>query len=109
MRGGFGGGFGRGGFGGGRGGFGGGGYGRGGFGGGGGGGSGGFDGGPAGSPAAPNPFTDYATSGTDRSEIIYVRNVSSPLAGFSVVMFADPLPSCPGPLATRISLNSSLP
>lgn len=74
MRGGFGGpgGFGRGGFGGGRGGFGFGGRG-GGFGGGApmGGGA-GFD-----APAvAPNPFTDNATSGTDRSETIYVRNVS---------------------------------
>ncbi|KAL0939437.1 RNP domain-containing protein [Colletotrichum truncatum] len=76
MRGGFGGGggYGRGGFGGGRGGFGGGGYGRGGFGGGGGGG-GGFDAGNAPS-VPPNPFTDFATAGTDRSETIYVRNVS---------------------------------
>lgn len=77
-RGGFGGGFGaRGGFGGGRGGFGGGfGGGRGGFGGGfggGGGAPGGFD--PNAPPAVANPFTDYATAGTDRSEIIYVRNV----------------------------------
>lgn len=82
----------RGGFGGGRGGFGGG-YsgrgggfagGRGGFGGGFGGargggfgagygGSGGFDAGPS---APPNPFTDYATAGTERSPTIYVRNVS---------------------------------
>lgn len=81
MRGGFGGGgFGRGGFGGGRGGFGGFG-GRGGFGGGvgpgagAGGGGGGFDASTA--PAVlPNPFTDNATAGTERSEIIYVRNVS---------------------------------
>nr|XP_036579668.1 rnp domain-containing protein [Colletotrichum truncatum]KAF6787277.1 rnp domain-containing protein [Colletotrichum truncatum] len=75
MRGGFGGGggYGRGGFGGGRGGFGGGGYGRGGFGGGGGGG-GGFDAGNAPS-VPPNPFTDFATAGTDRSETIYVRNL----------------------------------
>jgi len=78
-RGGFGGGFG------GRGGFGA----RGGFGGGFGGGRGGgnFGGGYQGAPgggyeggapvvaAVPNPFTDYATSGTDRSEIIYVRNL----------------------------------
>ena len=84
-RGGFGGGFGggRGGFGA-RGGFGGG---RGGYGGGYGGGRGGFAGGYAGGapaapydsgapPAAPNPFTDYATSGGERSETIYVRNVS---------------------------------
>lgn len=67
------GGFGRGGFGGGRGGFGGGFGGRGGF--------GGAPGAPpsfdANQPAAqPNPFTDFATSGTERSEIIYVRNVS---------------------------------
>ncbi|GKT82823.1 RNP domain-containing protein [Colletotrichum tofieldiae] len=81
MRGGFGGGYGRGGFGGGRGGFGGGGYGRGGFGGGPGvggiggpGAPGGFDAGNAPS-VPPNPFTDYATAGTDRSETIYVRNL----------------------------------
>ena len=88
-RGGFGGGFGgrgagyagRGGFGGGRGGFGGqgmgGGYGgRGGFGGGGFGGhaGGGYDA-PVAAPAASNPFTDFATSGGERSEMIYVRNV----------------------------------
>lgn len=76
-RGSFGGGFGgRGGGFGGRGGFGGGFGGRGGYGGGGGGYGGaptGFDGG---APAAPNPFTDYATSGTERSETIFVRNVS---------------------------------
>jgi len=77
-RGAFGGYGGRGGFGGGRGGFG---YqGRGGYGGGGfdasGGGGGG--GGPVAgnAPQAPNPFTDFATSGTERSETIYVRNVS---------------------------------
>jgi len=77
--GGFGGGFGggRGAFmGGGRGGFGGGagfGGGRGGFGG-------GYGGPPGGgfenaAPAVANPFTDYATAGTDRSETIYVRNL----------------------------------
>jgi hypothetical protein len=71
-RGGFGGagagGFGRGAFSGGRGGFG---YGgRGGY-------SGGFDGGSTAS-VPPNPFTDHATAGTDRSETIYVRNVSRP-------------------------------
>lgn len=77
MRGGYGGGFGgRGGFGG-HGGFGGGFGGRGGFGGGPGPGPGGFDGAPS-AAAAPNPFTDNATSGTERSEIIYVRNVSRP-------------------------------
>lgn len=81
-RGGFGGGFGRGGFG--RGGFGA----RGGFGYGGRGGFGGgpgYGGGMGGAapefqqpiPAGPpNPFTDYATSGGERSNIIYVRNVS---------------------------------
>lgn len=84
MRGGFGGG--RGGFGGGRGGYGGGFGGRGGYGGGAGGygagpgagagGAGGFNNAPQ-EPAAPNPFTDYATSGTDRGPVIYVRNVSS--------------------------------
>lgn len=68
MRGGFGGGYGRGGFGGGRGGFGGGFAGRGGF-------SGGFDAGAVAS-VPPNPFTDFATAGTERSETIYVRNVS---------------------------------
>lgn len=80
MRGGFGGGFGgRGGFGGGRGGFG--------F-----GGRGGFSGGGFEAPAAasvpPNPFTDYATAGTDRSETIYVRNVSA-LAGPLIQMYSD--------------------
>lgn len=78
-RGGFAGGFaGRGGFMGGRGGYGGGyGGGRGGFGGGFGGQSGGgaYDGGNA-QAAAPNAFTDFAGPGTDRSEIIFVRNVS---------------------------------
>lgn len=57
---------------GGRGGFGGGFGGRGGFGGGFGGPPGGFDAAPSG---PPNPFTDYATAGTERSETIYVRNV----------------------------------
>lgn len=80
-RGGFGGGGfgGRGGFGA-RGGFGGGFGGRGGFGGPGGPGvpgAGGFDAGPAVSQA-PNPFTDFATSGTEKNEIIYVRNVCFP-------------------------------
>ncbi|GAB7360889.1 hypothetical protein MBLNU230_g0875t1 [Neophaeotheca triangularis] len=96
-RGGFGGGYGRGGFGGGfgpRGGFGGG-YGgpprgaygggfggRGGYGGGGyggappsGGGAYGAPAAPAAAPPAPNPFTDFATSGSDPSPIIYVRNL----------------------------------
>jgi len=54
---------------GGRGGFGGG-YGRGGF-----GGQPGFDAGGGGGSAAPNPFTDFATSGTERCETIYVRNL----------------------------------
>ncbi|ORY67071.1 uncharacterized protein BCR38DRAFT_150666 [Pseudomassariella vexata] len=57
--------------------------GRGGFGGGYGGGRGGFGGGsstggydaPSASAAPPNPFTDFATSGNDPSEIIYVRNL----------------------------------
>jgi hypothetical protein len=84
-RGGFGSGYGArggpGGFGGGRGGFGGGyGGGRGGgFGGGGYGGSasGGYDAGGASVP--PNPFTDFATAGTEKSETIYVRNVRFPV------------------------------
>ena len=75
-RGGFGGG--RGGYGGGRGGFGGGysrgGYGGGGYGGGGPGSTGGYGGNPQ-EQAAPNPFTDFATSGGERSTIIYARNV----------------------------------
>lgn len=79
MRGGFGGrggGFaGRGGYGGGYGG------GRGGYGGGGAGfgGAGGYGGGAPTVPqesAAPNPFTDFATSGGERGSVIYVRNVS---------------------------------
>lgn len=89
-RGGFGGGMGgRGGFSG-RGGYGGG---RGSFGGGYGGRGGGFGGGYGGPPASgydagaapgaavapPNPFTDFASSGGERSETIYVRNVSSAL------------------------------
>lgn len=86
-RGGFGGGMGarggfagRGGFGG-RGSFGGGFGGRGGFGGNTyGGPSSGYDGAtaPASAVAPPNPFTDYASSGGDRSETIYVRNVKAP-------------------------------
>ena len=69
-----------GGFGGGRGGF----AGRGGF--GGGGFRGGFGGGYGGPPTGPgfdpgpsvppNPFTDFATSGGEKSDVIYVRNVS---------------------------------
>jgi len=79
-RGGFGGGF-RGGFGGrggygGRGGFGGGYGGHGGHGGGSYPPAGGYDSGPP-AAAAPNPFTDYASSGGERSELIYVRNVRS--------------------------------
>ncbi|KAF2012195.1 RNA-binding domain-containing protein [Aaosphaeria arxii CBS 175.79] len=72
------GGFGRGGFGGGRGGYGGGGFGgRGGY----GGGPGGFGGAPnagfdANAPSnPPNPFTDFATSGGEPSQLIYVRNL----------------------------------
>ncbi|KFY48172.1 hypothetical protein V495_01544, partial [Pseudogymnoascus sp. VKM F-4514 (FW-929)] len=59
-----------------RGGFGGGFPGRGGFGGnfGGAPGGGNYDAGPA-STAPPNPFTDFATAGTERNEIIYVRNL----------------------------------
>lgn len=99
-RGGFGGGGfgGRGGFGGGRGGFGGGFGGRGGYVPGGsatgsvGGGGGGFDAGNT-TAAAPNAFTDYATAGTDPSEIIYVRNVSAPLpAGHASHKLSSELP-----------------
>lgn len=80
------GGYGRGGFGGGRGAFGG--YGRGGFAGGRGGfgygGRGGYGAGGGGgvydaannASVPPNPFTDHATSGVEKCEIIYVRNVS---------------------------------
>ncbi|PMD14083.1 RNA-binding domain-containing protein [Hyaloscypha hepaticicola] len=35
----------------------------------------GYDGGAGAVSAAPNPFTDYATAGTERSETIYVRNL----------------------------------
>lgn len=76
-RGGYGGGFdgGRGGFDGGRGGFGGG---RGGFGGGfGGPPGGGYNAPPPAAAAAPNPFTDFATSGGETNPVIYVRNVSA--------------------------------
>lgn len=40
----------------------------------------GFDSGAAASTSAvpPNPFTDYASSGGERSETIYVRNVRCP-------------------------------
>lgn len=51
------------------------------------GGRGGFGGGYGGPPASniengansapPNPFTDYATAGGERSETIYVRNVKA--------------------------------
>ncbi len=103
----------RGGFGGARGGYGGGGFGgaRGGFGGGYGGaaagsvGSGGFDQNTA--PAAPNPFTDYATGGGDRSQTIYVRNVSDGAA--TTVTRSLPFFSCLGRRATRISSSSSPP
>lgn len=76
-RGGFGGGYGmRGGFTG-RGGFAGG-YGAGAAGAGGAGGGGGYGGGAAPQePVAPNPFTDFATSGGERGQTIYVRNVST--------------------------------
>lgn len=35
----------------------------------------GFDGGAGLVPAVPNPFTDYATAGTERGDTIYVRNL----------------------------------
>ena len=107
--GGLGGGFGgRGGFGGGRGGFGGGfggrgGYGAGAGGAGGAGGPGGYDAGNT-APAAPNPFTDYATAGTDPSEIIYVRNVSirdSMQPSLRAIVSLTPLSSYRGQLVMR--------
>lgn len=106
MRGGFGQGFGgRGGFGGGRGGFGGGFGGRGGFGGGAPAGP-GFE--PPASSIPPNPFTDFATAGTDRGEIIYVRNVRlCPV--FPNIMCLLTTVSCPGPPATMIWLSCSPP
>ena len=105
-----GGGMGRGGFGGGfRGGFGGrGGLGRGGFGGGRGGysGGGGYGGPPGGGfeggapvPAAPNPFTDLATSGGERNELIFVRNVCA--RGFVLGLLTN-VSSFRGPPATKI-------
>lgn len=87
-RGGFAGGFGgRGGFAG-RGGFGGGYGGRGGYGGGGPPGGTGFDagGGAPAAAAAPNPFTDNAEPGTEKSELIYVRNVSATPVPTSIYM-----------------------
>jgi hypothetical protein len=107
FRGGFGGGYGgRGGFGGGRGGFGGG---RGGFGGGYGGQPGGFEAGGAAS-APPNPFTDYATSGTERCEIIYVRNVIlPPFASTCPCVCVLTHDSFRGQLATTTWLSFSLP
>lgn len=105
MRGGFGGGFGgRGGFGGGRGGFGGG-FGRGGFGGGAPGGP-GFE--PPASSVPPNPFTDYATAGGDRSEIIYVRNVRLVPVLLNRLL-TNLVYSCLGLPATMTWLSSSPP
>lgn len=81
--------------------------GRGGFGGGyggGGGGGGGMGGGAPGmdvAPPPPNPFTDNATAGGDRGEIIFVRNVSHP-PGLAESTLAYTYCSSPGPLATRI-------
>lgn len=40
------------------------------------GGRGGFGGGFPGEAPPPNPFTDFATSGGERSDTIYARNVS---------------------------------
>ena len=53
-----------------------------------------------GAAAAPNPFTDYASSGGDACELIYVRNVRLPFIPF----FRDiaDSSSCPGPPAMRI-------
>jgi RNA recognition motif. (a.k.a. RRM, RBD, or RNP domain) len=107
-RGGFGGGYGArggpGGFGGGRGGFGGGFGGRGGSYGGGYGASagGGYD---AGASVPPNPFTDYATAGTERSETIYVRNVCK--SHFSIHYLKLIIHSFHGRLAMRILSSCS--
>ena len=95
-RGGFGG---RGGYGGGYGGRGG--YGAGGFGGGAGG---GYD--AAGASVPPNPFTDYASSGGERSAVIYVRNVGQPQA--LLIDFAN-IRSFRGLPATKTWSTSSLP
>lgn len=105
----------RGGFGSTRGGFGGGYGGRGSYGGGGGGG-GGYGGPSAGSfneaaapgaaAAVPNPFTDYATSGGEMSELIYVRNVRLHSYCQLFDAFAHKC-SCHGPLATKIWSNFS--
>ena len=61
-------------------------------------------------PAPPNPFTDFATSGGERSETIYVRNVSSPTVRdiLSYLPFAD-VTSCPGQQAMMTSSSSSPP
>lgn len=87
----------------------------GGIGGGFGGGRGGYGGGYGGPPAStidnsaataapPNPFTDYASSGGERNEIIYVRNV-----GHASLFFrqAAERSSSPGPRATKISSSFS--
>lgn len=102
------GGFPRGGFGGGRGGFG---FGnRGGF-AGGAGGAGGFEAAPV-AVVPPNPFTDNATAGTERSETIYVRNVSGGLLPasysleFNLIFIQSNLSySCHGQQAMTILLN----
>ncbi len=89
----------------------------GGFGGGLGGGRGGYGGGYGGPPAStidnsaaaaapPNPFTDYASSGGERNEIIYVRNVGDGSRFFRPIA---ELSSSPGPRATKISSNFSPP
>lgn len=89
----------------------------GGIGGGFGGGRGGYGGGYGGPPAStidnsaaaatpPNPFTDYASSGGERNEIIYVRNVGHASLFFGQVA---ELSSSPGPRATKISSSFSPP
>jgi RNA recognition motif-containing protein len=116
-RGGFGGGGGRGGlsarggFGGGRGSYGGGYGGRGGYGGGGGyGGAPSYETGAAANTAAapPNPFTDFASSGGDRSETIYVRNVSIRHLSSLERCITDES-SCHGQRATKTSASFSPP
>src|SRR6202035_3056567 len=45
---------------------------------------GGYDAGSASVP--PNPFTDFATAGTEKSETIYVRNVCVPLIPIYLIL-----------------------
>jgi RNA recognition motif-containing protein len=91
----------------GRGGYGGFGGGRGAFGGGYGGSGGGYDSSAGGLSVPPNPFTDFATAGTERSETIYVRNVS--FISSLTISFKINRISSRGPQAMRTSLSYSPP